>query len=318
MTIEEQSRGREALNPGAIPQPGWRDILLRTKNRLLEDEIGFAAAGVAFYLLLSFIPLLVCIISCYGLFADVSDVRNQLVHLVGIVPSEALDLIRTELDSLTTQNNAAGLTALLSFGLSLWGGTKGYEAGMVAFNIAYNEKETRGILKRKLLAVGLTLATIVFAALLIGLLVVVPAAVAMLGMDDSSSGTLLTWLRWPVLYVLALLGFAVLTRFTPDRQSPQWQWISVGAVVAGFLWVGSCALFTFYAANIGDYSKTYGSLGAIILLIMWFYVSALVMMIGAELNAEVEHQTLRDSTVGTARPMGERGAHVADTIGTKP
>jgi membrane protein len=201
--------------------------------------------------------------------------------------------------------------------LALWSAAKGMGALLTSLDIVYDESETRGFVKFNATALLMTLGAILFVLISLSLIAALPALLGHLGLPESIQ-SLLAWLRWPLLAVAVVLGLAVLYRYGPDRQNPKWSWVSWGAVIATVLWLAASALFSFYASNFGNYNETYGSMGAVIILMMWFFISAYVVLLGAEINAEMEHQTEQDTTTGAPRKRGEREAHVADTVGREP
>lgn len=307
--------GREAESPSEIPKRGWKDILWRVKREASDDAVGFQAAGVAFYLLVALVPALAALAGVYGLVADRSTVAEQVSHLHGLMPPDVLELIKTEMGNIAGQDAAAGWALVLGLGLAFWGGSKGMDSIIAALNVVYDEKETRGFVKRKLLSLGLTVGAIVFLATVVLLMVVAPVVLRYLGLSTFSE-SLISFLRWPVAFLGALTALAVLYRFAPCRSKPRWKWVAPGSALAALGWVLACAGLTlYYSREGGAESKTYGSLTAVVLLMTWFYISAYVVLMGGELNAETEHQTARDSTVGGPDPIGQRGAYVADTIG---
>lgn len=315
---KESNRGRDAEAPQRIPHRGWRDILLRSYQQLLDNNIGLVAAGVAFYSLLALFPALTALVASYGLLADPEDVQRQLALLSGLVPQQALQIIKEQLTSIST-TSSTGLSIGLAVALlvAFWSASKGARALMTSLNIVYHEHEKRGIFKFYFLSVMLTVVGIIYVALALMLVVAIPAFLGNLGLPDQLR-MLVSWSRWPLLALLAMFGLAALYRFGPSRTTPRWQWVSIGAVVAAVLWLLGSGLFSYYVTRFATYNETYGSLGAVIILLMWFYLSAYVALLGAQLNAETEHQTAVDSTVGCPKPMGSRGAHMADTLGEKP
>lgn len=314
-TPRYDERGRSANRPEQIPASGWRDIVLRIKDELTDDNISIVAAGVAFYALLAIFPALAAMVSIYGLVANPADVQQQFAAVGSIMPPEAQTLLSEQLGKIAGQ---AGATLSIGVGvgllLTLWSATKGINSLITALNIVYDEPEKRGFLKLNALALSLTLGAIVLAVLALGLIVALPALLGNLGLPESMQ-TLISLLRWPLLALVVMIGLAVIYRYGPSRNESRWQWVSWGAVVATLLWLAGSALFSFYVSNFGNYNETYGSVGTIIILLMWFYLTAYIVLLGAEFNAEMEHQTQQDTTEGEPRPMGERGAYVADTLG---
>jgi membrane protein len=308
----EPGRGRLASAPAKIPAKGWRDILWRTWLEMNADKLPSVAAGVTFYTLLAIFPAVGAFVSLYGLFADVATVREQLNDLAAFVPREVLKLVGDQMMAIATKQDA-GLSAafLVSLLLSLWTANAGMSALFDGLNIAYDEKEKRNFFVRRITTYAFTAAMVGFTTLITGVLVAVPIYLRQLGLLDS-------WLapfRWVVLTGLVACAFGVLYRFAPSREEARWRWVRWGAVFAAAGWVGSSLGFSWYVNHIAHYDATYGSLGAAIGFMMWIWVSVMVVLIGAELNAEIEHQTALDSTTGAPEPIGARGAAMADTVG---
>lgn len=314
----DDGRGRTSTRPTDMPKAGWRDILLRTKREISDDNVDLVAAGVAFYGLLAIFPALVALISVYGLIADPNDVQQQLDTAGAFVPGGAQSILRDQLAKVTgARTDTLGLAAAGGILLAFWSASKGTKAFMTAMNIAYGEKEERGFLALNATAFGLTCFVIVLAIVALLGVAVVPAFIDSLGL-----GGLVTWLvtilRWPALAVVFAFALSVLYRYAPSRQRAQWRWVSPGSIAATCLWLVASIAFSIYVRNFSSYNETYGSLGAAVGMLMWFWLSAYIVMLGAELNAEMERQTRKDTTTGEPRPMGEREAVAADTLGESP
>lgn len=312
---EKEARGRTAIRPRKIPLRGWKDILWRVKNEVRRDRVPFVSAGVAFYLLLALVPLLVAFVALYGLVAEPSEVGDHLANLRRFLPEEMITLLTGELQRVAADQDAAGIGFFIGLVMALWGGTKATDALIIAMNVAYEEKESRNFFVRKALSLGLTLGSTFFFCLAAVILGGVPALAGWLG---SYLETVLTLARWPVLFMLAMFWASVLYRYAPSRARPQWSWVSWGAFGATLLWVAGSVGLSLYVQYIGKFGSSYGSLGTIIVLMLWFFISAFAVVIGAELNAEMEHQTGRDTTTGDREPRGDRDAHVADHLGPVP
>jgi membrane protein len=312
---DDHGRGRHSEQPSQIPKPGWRDVLLRTWDQISKDNVSLVAAGVAFYGLLAIFPALAALISVYGLFADPAQVEQQLQASASVMPGGANSILGDQLRRVSGHSNGAlGLAAIVSFLIALWSTGSGTKSFMAAMNIAYGEDEKRGLIWYNLVALALTLFIIVFGALALAFVAIIPAV-----LGQGNVGTLLNWavslLRWPLIAVIFIFALTVLYRFAPDREQPKWRWVSPGSVAAALIWLVVSVAFSIYVRNFGSYNKTYGSLGAVAATMMWFWISAYVVIAGAELNAETERQTRRDTTTGESKPMGERGAYAADTVG---
>jgi membrane protein len=311
-------RGREADHPRQFPARGWRDILLRVKDETSKDNISMIAAGVAFYLMLAIFPMLAATVSIYGLVADPADVQRNFEAVAGVIPEEARSIM---VDQLTAVSSASGgqlgFGVVLSIALTLWSASRGVIAMITALNIAYDEEEKRSFIKLNAIALALTLALIVFMIVTLAVVVGLPVVIGYLNLGETVEWTI-RLARWPILAVAIILALAVLYRYAPDRDAPRWRWVSWGAVVATAIWLLGSVAFSVYVSNFADYNKTYGAMGAVIILLLWFNLSSYAVLLGAELNAEMEHQTARDTTKGVERPLGQRRAYVADTVGHKP
>ena len=311
----ESGRGRRADTPSKIPFEGWKDILWRTWAEFSADRITLIAAGATFYLLLALFPALAAFVSIYGFVADPVTIADHIAFLGGVLPSGGIELIETQLTALATQNEAA-LSFAFIFGLlfALWSANNGIKTLFEALNVAYDETEKRSFVWLNLITLGFTLGAIVIAILFIVSVGIVPAVLAFVGLG-SVAETLISLARWPVLFVAAALGISILYRFGPSRERAKWRWVTWGSALATAVWLIASVLFSWYLTNFADYNATYGSLGAVIGFMMWTWISVVILLLGAELNSELEHQTARDSTTGPEKPMGERGATMADTVG---
>ena len=308
-------RGRGAHQPSGIPAPGWKDVAQRVRRSLSENGIALVAAGVAFYAMLSLFPALTAAVGMYGLFAEESAVENQLQALSGLIPGQASGLLRQQLRDLVSQSDGAlTLGAAGGLLLALWSAARGVKALFMALNIANGEEERRGLIALNAQALGTVVAAIAFTLVTLTLVLAIPVALGVMPLPDWLQ-TALMLLRWPLLGIAAITMLAFLYRFGPSRSDARWRWVSWGAVGATLLWLVASAGFSWYVANFDSYNETYGSLGAVIVLLMWLYVSAYAVLLGAVLNTEMERQTAQDSTTGQPRPLGDRGAHAADTVG---
>jgi membrane protein len=313
--LSEHGRGRRSKNPLQIPWKGWKDILWRTYERTGEDRLLAIAAGVVFFGLLAVFPAITALVSCYGLFANPSTIGDNLQTLALMLPAGSFTIVQDQIARVLAKGNTTlGATFLFGLALALWSANAGVKAVIDALNVVYEEREKRGFIKLNLLSLTFTAGGIVALLLMVGAVVALPLALNHLWLG-SHGKLIVSLLRWPLLLAMLLLALAVLYRFGPSRREAQWKWLSVGAVAAALLWIAGSALLSWYLSNFGNYDATYGSLGAAIGLMMWMWMSAIIVLCGAELNSEIEHQTALDTTVGHPKPLGARGAVMADTLG---
>jgi membrane protein len=310
-----RDRGRSADRPSEIPANGWKDILWRTWSEIGEDRVLAVGAGVAFYALLAIFPAVTAFVSLYGLFADPASVNEHLSAVRGVLPAEATTLLAEQMQRLAaTSGDTLGLGFLVGLGIALWSANAGMKAMFDALNVAYGETEKRGFFALNALTLFFTLGAILFLIAAAAAVVVVPIVLGFVGLGGMTE-TLVKIARWPVLLVLVALGIAVLYRYGPSRARARWRWVTWGSALAAILFVAVSLGFSWYVENFGGYDETYGSLGAVVVFMTWIWLISVVVLVGAELNAEIEHQTARDSTTGPERPLGTRGAEMADTVG---
>ena len=311
----DRERGRHAQTPTDIPSPGWKDILWRTYEEFNSDRIMAVSAGVTFYALLALFPAIAALVSIYGLFADPMTIQDHLNTMSGVMPGGAMDIVGEQVTRIAGQGGGAlGFGFVFGLGVSLWSANAGMKAIIDALNIVYEEEEKRSFIMLNLQSLAFTLGAILFLLLAIAGIVVLPIALNFIGLGGTAE-TLLSLARWPVLLLVVVTGLAVIYRYGPSRDKAEWKWVTPGGILAAVLWLGGSVLFSWYVANFGNYNETYGSLGAVIGFMTWIWISTMVVLLGAELNAEIEHQTAKDTTEGAHQPMGARGAAMADTLG---
>jgi membrane protein len=312
---KEEGRGRRANSPTEIPLKGWKDILWRTYAQIQEDRLLAISAGVVFYCLLALFPALTALVSLYGLFASSATIQEHLSFLSTFMPGAAVSVINEQVARLVSKGDVKlGFGVVLGLGIALWSANGGMKALIDALNIAYEEEEKRGFFKLNLVSLlftGGALAAILFA---ISAVVALPLLLNQLGLGPVTDA-LAQYGRWPLLLMGLLTGLAILYRYAPSRREPKWKWVSVGGVLASVLWIAGSIGFSYYLENFGNYDATYGSLGAGIGMMMWMWLTTIVILFGAELNSEIEHQTAMDTTEGAPKPLGARGATMADTVG---
>lgn len=312
----QRGRGRHARTPQEIPAKGWLDIALRVKEQLTSDNASIIAAGLALYSLLAIFPALSALVLLYGLFSSPDQITEQMQSFEGFLPAEGRAILERQLRTLASQQNKAlGVGLVTAMGLAIWSARKGMVALMTAINVAYDEDETRGYFRRLFISLGFTLGVVLGFAFVVALGVAAPIALKFLQLGNATE-TVLLLLRWVVLWFVAVLGLSIVYRYAPDRSEAKWAWVSWGSGIAATLWLLSSLAFAAYIRFFGDsYGETYGALGGIVIMLLWLYLSAYIAMIGAEINSEMERQTKRDTTTGPEKPMGERGAYSADTLG---
>src|SRR3954466_14815671 len=311
----EPGRGREATSPTEIPAKGWKDIFWRVYEEVNKDRILAVAAGVTFYGLLALFPALAALVSIYSLFTDPATIQDHLNLLSGVLPGGALDIIGEQVKRITSKGSGTlGFTFFSGLAISLWSANAGVKAMFDALNVAYGEEEKRGFIALNLLSLAFTLGMILFVLVAIGAIVVVPILLNFIGLGKVTEW-IISLARWPLLLGAIVLVLAVLYRYAPSRDTAQWRWITPGSLMAAVVWVAASMLFSWYVTNFGNYNETYGSLGAVIGFMTWMWLSTTVVLVGAELNAEIEHQTVHDTTEGPQKPLGARGARMADSVG---
>ncbi len=312
---EGHARGRAADDPRDVPRLGWRDILVRTVREAKADGVPLLAAGVAFYALLALAPALSALSGVYGVIADPSEAARHVRDLLAAAPREVRELVQEQLTAAAERDRGEAVLAIV-FGtaLALWSASSGVQHLIQAINRAYDEDETRGFLKVRALALALSIGAVVFLAAAVGVIALLPAALAGTALGEPTR-VAIGVLRWPALALAMVLALGLLYRVTPDRDDPRWRWVGLGSVVATVLWLIGSGLFSLYAANFGKYEDTYGALGGVVVVMLWLFLTAYVIVLGAEINAEAERQTAKDTTTGRRRPQGARGAEAADTLG---
>jgi membrane protein len=311
----QPGRGRHSQNPFQIPWAGWKDILWRTYRRIEDDRLLATAAGVVFYGLLAIFPAITALVSCYGLFANPSTISANLQTLAMLLPQGTFQIIEDQVARVVSKGNTElGATFVFGLLLAIWSANAGMKAIIDALNVAYEEREKRSFVELNLVSLAFTVGGILGLMVMAGAVVAFPLALDHLGLAPESK-LIVALARWPLLFLILLVALAVLYRFGPSRRAPRWEWLSIGAVTAGILWICGSALLSWYLSNFGNYNATYGSLGAAIGLMMWMWMSAIIILYGAELNSEIERQTLRDTTTGHPKPLGGRQAVSADTVG---
>jgi membrane protein len=307
-------RGRAADQPTGIPKKGWLEVLWRTKAEINNDNLSVIAAGVAFFAFLSIPAILTATVALWGLVSDPEGIQAQIGQLAGVLPGEVRAILVDQLTAIATNSDTTlGWTVILSIGFALWSASKGTRSAITAMNVAYEEKEERGFLKLTATTLLLTFGAVMTVIVALFCVAGIPALLAGLNLPGWIEWTAQI-LRWPLLAGVSLVALAVLYRVAPDRNSPRWTWVTPGSLVSTALLLAASAGFSYYVSSFGKYNETYGSLGGVVVLLLWLYISAFIILLGGELNSELEHQTAKDTTVGPPKPLGQRDAAMADTV----
>ena len=311
--LAEPHRGRLATTPWEIPAAGWKDIAWRTWTEVLRDRLTSVAGGVTFYALLAIFPAIGVFVSLYGVFADVHVVQRQLAQFAAVIPHQVLDIVSDQMVRLAARKQASAMAFLVSLLLSVWSANAGMKALFDGLNAAYGEVEKRNFLSLSALTYAFTLGALVFLTLVTAILVALPLVLKSTGVRELSE----VWiaLRWAALFLVAATAFTAVYRYGPCRAHPRWRWVGPGGTFAAVLWLAGSLIYSFYLNRFAHYDAAYGSLGAVIGFMTWIWVSVLVVLVGAEVSAQLEHQTAMDTTTGPPAPMGHRGAVMADTVG---
>lgn len=306
--------GRYAASPARIPWRGWKQVLGRVFREAASDRVSLSASGCAFWATLSLFPAISMIISLYGLAFDPQTVEPQLETIRHLLPPPAFAMISNQVRLLVSHpSSTLGASLLVSTVVALWSASTGTKSLLSALNLAYEEQERRSLLAFQAIGLVMTLGAIVGVAMGLAILLLLPAVISFLGLSAHTRG-LVQLGSFAALMLFILLSLSVLYRFGPSRRVARWHWITPGSVMATVLWVVASLLFTYYVQHLTSFSSTYGPLGTVAGIMLWFWVTAYAVLLGAELNAELELQTAEDTTKGGPRPMGNRGAYVADHV----
>ena len=310
------ARGRDAESPTEIDRRGWWDILKRVMGEVSRDHVMLVAAGVAFYGLLAIFPGIAALMAIAGLILEPQTVVDQLGQIGEVLPAEASDIILGQAEDVAgSQDGGLGIAAAIGLLLAFWSASAGVSALMEGINLAYDEEDSRGFVKRTLVRLVLTLGLILSLIAIVVIAVILPVALEFLTALGPVVTTLIAVLRWAVIFAIVVAMLAALYRFAPNREDAQWKWTTPGALVATALWLVGSIAFALYVRNFASYQETFGTLAGVVVLLMWLWLSALIILLGAEFDSEMEAQTRKDTTTGPDEPMGSRGAVKADTLG---
>lgn len=315
--MNRKSRGHQAEKPSRIPQKGWKDISKRVFSQLKKDHVQIVSAGVGFYFFLALFPTILAAISIYSLILEPSQIEEHLNSVGRLLPAQAFDTIIGIIDPVLSQDNQElGLGLIISILISLWSANKGTSALFEGINIAYDEEDDRNFLKKNAITLGFTLGAIILGLISLLLVILFPVFIEKLNLPHAME-VVFTWSRWVILGIILIFSLSMLYKIAPRRDNPKFRWVSWGAVIGSILWILGSILFSFYVDNFGSYDEGYGQFASVVILLLWFFLTAFIVLLGAEINSEMEHQTRKDTTVGEREPMGQRGAYHADHVAGK-
>lgn len=316
-TGNNNKNGHQADKPGEIPASGWKEIGSRVLSEIKKDHVQIVSAGVGFYFFMALFPTIVAALSIYGLVMDPSQIQGHISGLNNVLPGEAAEMIRGFIEPIVSKpDSTLGWGMVLSILISIWSANQGTNALFEGVNIAYNEIDNRSFIKKTALTLAFTIGGLILGILAVVLVVLFPAFVEHIPVG-STIQTVLSWCRWLILAAFIIFGLGLIYKKAPDRDSPELKWISWGSIIATVLWVIGSLLFSFYVNNFGSYDDMYGSFAAVIIMLLWLFLTSFIILLGAEINSEMEHQTQKDTTVGPDQPMGQRGGYHADHVAGK-
>ncbi len=314
---QNDGHGLAARKPSQFPLKGWKEILARVFSEISDDRVMLIAAGVTYYLLLALIPALSAIVSTYGLVADPATIREHTASLQGFIPGGGMDILNQQMERLTSQKGSTlGLTFVVSLAIALWSANAGMKSLFQAMNVAYDEEDSRSFVQLTLVSFVFTVAAIVALLALIGAMIVLPVILSAVGLGSATEWTIQI-ASYVGVVILLSLGIAALHRWGPSRKKAKWRWITPGTALSVVFIAAVSFLFSWYVSNFGSYNETYGSLGALIGFLTWIWLTVTILIVGGELNSEMEHQTAKDTTTAPARPLGSRGAYMADHVASR-
>ncbi len=317
MSTSTVERGHSAEKPSQIPMKGWKDISLRVKKQLTNDHVSIVSAGIAFYLFLAIFPAIAAALSIYGLVMEPAQVVQQMSQLTNVLPEQAHQMISGILERQSEKTGSSlGWSLVLSVLISLWSANKAAKAVFEGVNITYDETDDRGFFKMNAITLLFTLGGILVGFVAITMVAVLPALINQIGLP-SALETAIQLLRWPILGLIVMFALAYIYKIAPYRESPEFGWTSWGAIIATVFWLAGSLLFSFFVSNFGRFDETFGSFTAVIILMLWLFLTGFSILLGAEINSEMEHQTSRDTTTGEDKPMGQRGGYHADHVAGK-
>ncbi|WP_373055574.1 YihY/virulence factor BrkB family protein [Zunongwangia sp. H14] len=313
-STNQTNRGHNAEAPKEIPSKGWKDIGKRVVSQISADHVQVVSAGVAFYFFLALFPTIIAAITIYSLIIEPAQIQEQLSALSKMLPAQAYNIIESIIDPvLAKSDQTLGWGLFFSILVTLWSANKGTSALFEGINIAYDEEDQRGFIKKTAITLLFTLGMVVLGLLSLLIVIFFPVIVEDLGLSPLLA-TVLMWGRWLFLAFGLVFALGITYKIAPHRDNPRFKWVSWGAVIACLLWIVGSVLFSWYVNNFGSYGDVYGSFAAVVILLMWLFLTSFIVLLGAEINSEMEHQTKKDTTIGEREPMGERGAYHADRV----
>lgn len=289
MKVERKMKRVKAIkSPKKIKGSGWKQIMLRVKDRIEEDNLTIVGAGVAFYAFLAIFPAIMALLSIYGLAVDPQQAEQQISRLSGMMPEEAFSVINERVENfLSTSGSALGWGTALGILISLWSANAGTKSLFKGIDIAYETKNERGFIKQNALTLLFTLGAIVTLLISMALIVIFPAIVNTFGLPGNIE-SLVSWLRWPLLAGIVIFVISLIYKYAPDRKTPKFKWVLVGASLATVLWLIASLGFSFYVSNFGNYGEMYGSISAVVILLLWLFLTSFIILLGAEVNSATE------------------------------
>lgn len=307
-------KGHKAEKPSEIPASGWKEIGSRVVSQLSKDHVQIVSAGVGFYFFMAIFPTIVAALSVYGLVLDPAQIQDHVDGLAQFLPGEAYGIIESIIEPIVSKPaQSLGWGLVISILLSIWSANQGTKALFEGINIAYNEIDNRNFFKKTGLTLLFTFGGIILGFISILIVILFPALIDQVQLG-STLETVLGWTRWLILAFIIIFGLGLLYKKAPNRDNPELKWVSWGSVVATVLWILGSLLFSWYVNNFGSYDDMYGSFASVIIMLLWMFLTAFIILLGAEINSEMEHQTATDTTVGPDEPLGERGGYHADHV----
>ena len=282
------NKSKSIASPIQIDGSGWKSVLMRVKERIVEDNIPIVAAGVAFYAFLAIFPGIMALFSIYGLVTDAQTAQEQITRLAEVMPEETISMIQKRVDSLIdTSASALGWGTTFGFLIALWSANRGIKALFTGLDIAYRVDSGRGFIIKNAMALAFTLGTIIVIIVSLAFIVLFPVLVNTIGLPGTVE-SLITWLRWPLLGIIIILAISLIYRYGPARKTPGFQWVIFGATVATIVWLIASWGFSVYVSNFGNFGEIYGSLSAVVIMLFWLFITSFIILVGGELNRTIE------------------------------